>query len=131
MVIIVSMTGEQPQAGAIPEDYLDLMMKCPYPAGKAAGAMALGEFLKTGAGIQAVPDIIDRIEKADKIFATGEFSADEALELAFGGALMTDEDGAIVRQLSEPGIPAAQAETPKETPQEAKKKSEPQPAHRH
>src|SRR5579862_1016161 len=93
-------------AGQIPEDYLTMVMKCPFEAGRAAGAMALGDFLQTDRGRASVPIILENIEKADKIFATGKFTADEAIDYAFGGALETDENGAIVRQVDRPETPA-------------------------
>ncbi|HSW85485.1 MAG TPA: hypothetical protein VLF79_02635 [Candidatus Saccharimonadales bacterium] len=90
---------------AIPENYLNLVIKCPFPAGQTAGAMALGEFLQSDRGHEFLPDVLKNIEAADKILATGAFTPDEAIQTAFGGALVIDETGAIMRQPKEPEAP--------------------------
>ena len=89
-------------AKEIPDDYLGMMIRCPFPAGQTAGAMAVGDFLQTEQGQEYLPDILKNIETADKIFATGAFTADEAVQAAFGGAFVTTEAGEIMRQPKEP-----------------------------
>ncbi len=92
-------------AGEIPDDYLDMVIRCPFPAGQTAGAMALGDFLQSDRGQEFLPDVLKNIEAADRILATGAFTPDEAVQAAFGGALVTDETGAIMRQPKEPEAP--------------------------
>ena len=88
--------------GEIPDDYLDMVIECPFEAGQTAGAMALGAFLQTDRGQEYRPKIVKYVENADKMLATGAFTQDEALQAAFGEALVKDEAGAIMRQPREP-----------------------------
>ena len=83
--------------GEIPDQYLDMVMTCPFPEGQAEGAKPLREVLASDIGPKIMPHIIENIQNAEELAASG-IDPERATVIAFGGALVRDEEGAIVRE---------------------------------
>ena len=90
------MTGGAPLE-EIPDQYLDMVMTCPVPQGQGEGAQALRDVLASEMGEKIRPHILKNIQNAQELVASG-IGQEKATIIAFGGAVVTDGKGEILRE---------------------------------
>lgn len=110
----------------IPDEYLDMVMTCPVEAGQAAGAQPLRDVLVSDIGPKIMSRIAENIQNAQELMEAG-IAAEKATIIAFGGAIVTDEAGAILREPEpepepEPRLSAQTAFSPEPQLEAAEKK---------
>jgi hypothetical protein len=108
--------------GEIPDAYLDMVMTCPFPKGQAEGPKVIRDVLASEVGPKIRPLIVSNIQNAKNLVelvtgAGGSISEEEAAITAFGGAIVTDEKGRIVREPEPEPEPERQAAETADQPQ--------------
>ena len=99
------MSGETPHDG-IPNQYLDMVMTCPVPQGQEEGAQPLRDVLASDIGPKIMDRVMENIQNVQELVEAG-IDEEKAAIIAFGGALVTDENGAILREPDPTEMPGA------------------------
>ncbi|HEX5744221.1 MAG TPA: hypothetical protein VFX84_02105 [Candidatus Saccharimonadales bacterium] len=81
----------------VPDEYLDMVVTCPVPQGQAEGAQPLRDVLASDIGPKILPRVVENIRNAQELAGSG-IEADRATIIAFGGAVVEDEHGGILRE---------------------------------
>ncbi|HEY5442715.1 MAG TPA: hypothetical protein VIJ68_04200 [Candidatus Saccharimonadales bacterium] len=98
------MTVEAPPD--ILDPYLDMVMTCPVEAGQAEAPQPLRVVLASDTGPKIQARVIDNVKNAQELVAAG-IAPERAAIIAFGGALVLDEAGEILREPEPEPAPAA------------------------
>jgi hypothetical protein len=107
----------------VPDEYLDMVMTCPNPKGQGEGAKPLREVLASDIGPKIMPTVVENIQNAQELTDMG-VDYEKAVLMAFGGAIVRNEAGGILREPEpepEPGAEAV-ADQPEPHLQAAEKK---------